>query len=357
MDLTMFAAIAVAVSLPLVIWDVVVWFRSGGAAATIQPYMQAAYFALFIAGFYLLVSKNILNFSAVLLIATAVTGAIWLWDSLAAKKRATDPRSALTEPGNTSLARERAQGAGASTPPVGVRVPHEPVWLEIAKSFFPVILIVFLVRSFLVEPFKIPSGSMIPTLLVGDFILVNKFTYGIRLPVINKKVVEIHQPQRGEVMVFRYPEDPSIDYIKRIVGVPGDKVSYRNKRLTINDQPVPFEQAGTYQEVEADLSYQKFKLYLENLGNHLHKAIENPDVPSLHLAGVQQFPHKENCSFNEEGFTCTVPPGHYFMMGDNRDNSKDSRYWGFVPEDNIVGKAFLIWWHLGKFQRIGQAIH
>jgi signal peptidase I len=345
MDFTLFAAIAVAISLPLVIWDVVAWLRSGEAAGTIQPYMQAAYFVLFIAGFYLLVSKNILNFAAVLLIATVITGAIWLWDYVKGR------RSAQGVPGSGAAA-----GAGSKAP----QHEHgaaEPAWLEIAKSFFPVILIVFLVRSFLVEPFKIPSGSMIPTLLVGDFILVNKFTYGVRLPVVNKKIVAINEPRRGEVMVFRYPEDPAVDYIKRIIGVPGDKVTYRNKRLTINDQPAPIEAAGDYQEVKSDLSDRKYKRYFESLGEHTHEVIENPDVPPLHMGSVQQFAHRDNCNFSEEGFTCTVPPGHYFMMGDNRDNSKDSRYWGFVPEDNIVGKAFLIWWHLGKFNRIGQSIN
>lgn len=336
MDLSVIAMIAVAISFPLVIWDVVSSFRKG-ASTTIQPYMQTAYMVLFIAGFYLLVSKNILNFAAVLLIFTVITGVIWFWDLIRGRRA-----SATSAP-------------GSSATPAEPKV--EPAWLEIAKSFFPVILIVFMVRSFLIEPFKIPSGSMIPTLLIGDFILVNKFTYGIRLPVANKKIVPINQPQRGDVMVFRYPEDLSIDYIKRIVGVPGDKVEYRNKRLTINGKLAPTEDGGNYLAVETDLQYQNLKLQTEELGAKVHRTLQNPDVPPVHLSSVQSFPHRENCTISEAGFSCTVPPGNYFMMGDNRDNSKDSRYWGFVPDENIVGKAFMIWWHWGKFSRIGQSIY
>ena len=234
MDLSVVAMIAVVLSFPLVIWDVASSLRKG-ASTTIQPYMQTAYMVLFIAGFYLLVSKNILNFAAVLLIFTVITGIIWGWDLIRGKRN-----EIVAAPGGTAAENEATQ--------TGPKV--EPAWLEIAKSFFPVILIVFMVRSFLVEPFKIPSGSMIPTLLIGDFILVNKFTYGIRLPVANKKIVALNEPQRGDVMVFRYPEDLSIDYIKRIVGIPGDKVEYRNKRLTINGKPAPTEEAGKYLEVE-----------------------------------------------------------------------------------------------------------
>ncbi len=340
MDLSVVAMIAVVLSFPLVVWDIVSSFRKD-ASTTIQPYMQTAYMVLFIAGFYLLVSKNILNFAAVLLIFTAITGVIWCWDIIRGRRMQTT---------------EAAVG-GAPPGDVKTDLPKvEPAWLEIAKSFFPVILIVFLVRSFLVEPFKIPSGSMIPTLLIGDFILVNKFTYGIRLPVVNKKIVALNEPQRGDVMVFRYPEDLSIDYIKRIVGVPGDKVEYRNKRLTINGKPTPTEDGGNYLDVESDLSYQNLKLQTEELGARVHRTIQNPDVPAIHLGSVQSFPHRENCTIAEDGLSCTVPPGHYFMMGDNRDNSKDSRYWGFVPDENIVGKAFMIWWHWGKFSRVGQSI-
>lgn len=225
----------------------------------------------------------------------------------------------------------------------------EPLWVEWGASFFPVILIVFVLRSFLFEPFKIPSGSMIPTLLVGDFILVNKFTYGIRLPVINKKVIAINSPQRGDVMVFRYPEDPSLDYIKRVVGLPGDTVSYQNKKLTINGAPVPTQKLGDYLHSERLYYSEQFQ---EKLGEVEHRALNDTDAPAF-IPDAARFPYRENCTYNAAGVVCTVPDGHYFMMGDNRDNSRDSRAWGFVPEENIVGKAFFIWLNFSDISRIG----
>ena len=224
----------------------------------------------------------------------------------------------------------------------------QPWWVEYSISFFPVILVVFFLRSFLVEPFKIPSSSMVPTLLVGDFILVNKFTYGIRLPVINRKIVELGSPQRGDVMVFRYPEDRSLDYIKRVVGIPGDRVEYRNKRLSINGAAVPLKQVDDYLSKER---MQFSRRYVETLGSE-HEILLEDDAPALGGPG-RAFPFAENCNYNTGGVTCTVPPGHYFMMGDNRDNSSDSRVWGFVPDENIVGKAFFIWLNLGELGRFG----
>ncbi len=224
----------------------------------------------------------------------------------------------------------------------------EPFWVEWGASFFPVILIVFVLRSFLFEPFKIPSGSMIPTLLVGDFILVNKFTYGIRLPVINKKVIDINSPQRGDVMVFRYPEDPSLDYIKRVVGLPGDTVAYQNKRLTINGQAVEMTRIADYLHPER-LYYSE--QYQADMGVE-HRLLNDTDAPSF-IPDPGRFPHRENCTYNAAGVVCKVPAGHYFMMGDNRDNSRDSRAWGFVPEENIVGKAFFVWLNFSDLGRIG----
>jgi signal peptidase I len=225
----------------------------------------------------------------------------------------------------------------------------EPWWIEYPKSFFPVILIVFLLRSFIVEPFRIPSGSMIPTLLVGDFILVNKFAYGIRLPIINKKIIDIGEPERGDVMVFRYPEDPSLDYIKRVVGLPGDRITYLNKRLSVNGKEIDLKPAGDYLHKER-MSFAK--RYVETTGDRSRSILIEEDAPAS-VPFVKQFPFRENCTYNIEGLTCTVPPGHYFLMGDNRDNSSDSRVWGFVPDANIVGKAFFIWFNFSEPSRFG----
>ena len=222
------------------------------------------------------------NFALILLVLSLTTGIAWALDVFwAAKKR-----------------------------PVGAK---DPWW------------VVFFLRSFLIEPFRIPSGSMIPTLLVGDFIVVNKYTYGIRLPVINKKIIEMNTPQRGDVMVFRYPPDPSQDYIKRVIGLPGDKLVYRNKKLSINGHEI--------EQIE-------------------HRILIEPDAPPF-VRQIVNFPYRENCTYNAEGVECQVPAGHYFMMGDNRDNSMDSRFWGFVPDENIVGKAVFIWLNFSNLKRFG----
>ena len=259
-----------------------------------------------------------MNFALILLILLLISGAIWAADAFVLRKRR--PADA-----------------------------KDPWWVEYGASFFPVILVVFLLRSFLVEPFKIPSGSMIPTLQVGDFILVNKYTYGIRLPVANWKIIDVNSPQRGDVMVFRYPEDPSLDYIKRVVGVPGDRIASQNKKLTINGEPVPTTKVEDYLHPER-LYYSR--QYTEKLGETEHRTLNDEDAPPF-VPGPVQFPNRQNCSYNSAGVTCTVPPGHYFVMGDNRDNSRDSRFWGFVPEQNIVGRAFFIWLNFSDFKRIG----
>jgi signal peptidase I len=212
-----------------------------------------------------------------------------------------------------------------------------------------VILAVFVLRSFLFEPFRIPSGSMIPTLLVGDLILVNKWQYGIRLPVLNLKVIDVGSPQRGDVMVFRYPHQPSQDYIKRVVGLPGDRIEYKDRRLTINGEPVPTREAGQYFD---EARVQSYRQYVERLGDVEHRIIfsEGPPAP---IVPAMQHTDPSACRYSAGGVACTIPPGSYFMMGDNRDNSEDSRYWGFVPDRNIVGRAFFIWMNFGNIGRIG----
>ena len=259
-----------------------------------------------------------MSFALFLFLLLAVTGLVWLFDRYFLRKR----RSGEAK---------------------------QPWWVEYSISFFPVILVVFFLRSFLVEPFKIPSGSMIPTLLIGDFILVNKFTYGIRLPVANVKIVELGSPQRGDVMVFRYPADPSLDYIKRVVGLPGDRVEYRDKALRINGRPVPRRQLGDYESRER---LQYFPHFLESFEGSEHEIILEKEAPGFVARGMD-FRHSGNCGYNSGGLVCTVPAGHYFMMGDNRDNSSDSRVWGFVPDANIVGKAFFIWLNLNELGRFG----
>jgi signal peptidase I len=252
-----------------------------------------------------------IDFSLILVVVTALSGALWAIDSL--------------------FFRSSRQDSDA----------REPAIVEYAKSFFPVLLIVLLVRSFLFEPFRIPSSSMMPTLLVGDFIFVNKFTYGLRLPVVNVKVVDIGGPKRGDVVVFRLPSDPSTNYIKRLVGLPGDTVKYLNRRLHINGKLVDRKALGKY-PLEG---LSEALLYNESLDNAEHEILLMPGRRSL------------------EG-TFIVPEGHYFMMGDNRDNSRDSRYQGvgIVPDGNIVGKAVRIWMNWSfpnapRWSRIGDPIN
>ncbi|RZT09702.1 signal peptidase I [Duganella sp. CF402] len=297
------------------------------------------------------------NFALILFVLMVITGVIWFLDVfyLARQRRAAADR-ALAEY-DARNARLTADGIKADNSgnraQLEAGILRQPTWIEYSGSFFPVIALVFFLRSFLYEPFKIPSSSMVPTLLVGDLILVNKFTYGIRLPVLNKKVIQINDPQRGDVMVFKYPMDMSQDYIKRVIGVPGDKITYENKRLTVNGVEVKYTPLDDYLSDER-MAYNK--QFEENLTGVSHRILNDEAKPTYSRESVFPFPQSENCQYRYEGFTCVVPAGNYFMMGDNRDNSLDSRYWGFVPDKNIVGKAFFVWMNLGNLRRIG-SIH
>ncbi len=278
-----------------------------------------------------------------LVLATGVAGAIWLIDAVFfARQRARDGALEQSEAAaGVSGSREGKGGGNAGAARVEPAPPREPIIVEYARSFFPVLLIVLLLRSFVVEPFRIPSGSMMPTLLVGDFILVNKFTYGIRWPVLNSKVIEIGAPERGDVAVFRYPKQPDLDYIKRIIGLPGDHIAYYNKTLFVNGEQVPRERIGPYASPSGRSG--SLEVYAERLGEVEHQILVTPT------------------KFGHEG-EYVVPAGEYFVMGDNRDNSNDGRYWGYVPEDHLVGKAFMIWmnWDWGGegilWSRIGNII-
>ncbi len=292
------------------------------------------------------------NFSLILFILTVITGIIWLLNFFyLAPLRKKISKEALKEFDERI---NRLSKSGVKSDPntrkeLSERLIKEPLWISYTGSFFPVIAAVFLFRSFMFEPFKIPSSSMVPTLQIGDLILVNKFTYGIRLPILNKKIFDINNPSRGDVMVFKFPKDTSLDYIKRIVGIPGDIVNYKNKRLTINGKDIEYNKLPDYLDEER-LSY--FSLFEENFSNNNHQIINDDRLPS-YVSSHDDFPQNELCTYTIEGFECKVPDGHYFMMGDNRDNSLDSRYWGFVPDKNIVGKAFFVWMNLGDLGRIG----
>ena len=306
--------------------------------------------AIFLGGWYF--GKWTGNFALLLLILTFVTFAYWLAERfhfaprrLAAaatlERQDAERRDRLAKQGITKVDDNVAQARET--------LLMQPWWLDWTAGLFPVILVVFLLRSFLFEPFKIPSGSMIPTLLVGDLILVNKFHYGVRLPVINKKIIANHDPQRGDVMVFRYPVDPTMDYIKRVVGVPGDEVAYINKQLTINGKPAVLQSLPDFYEED---SQRYFPQLSEVLSGVPHKILNDKNRPPG-VVPFESFPDKGNCRYSPEGVTCKVPAGHYFMMGDNRDNSQDSRFWGFVPDQNIVGKAFFVWMNFGSLKRVG----
>jgi signal peptidase I len=293
------------------------------------------------------------NFALILFVAMIVTGIVWCLDVfvLAGQRRArADAALAEYDARHAKLTADGIKADNGNRALIEAAILRQPTWVEYSGSFFPVIALVFVLRSFLFEPFKIPSSSMVPTLLVGDLILVNKFDYGIRLPVINKKIIEVGHPQRGDVMVFKYPKDPSQDYIKRVIGLPGDRITYDNKRLTVNGVPVEYAPMDDYLDDEHPVYH---KQYLEHLPNAPHRILNMDGARTINLGAVEDFPHHENCNYSYDKFICIVPEGNYFMMGDNRDNSADSRYWGFVPDQNIVGKAVVVWMNFGNPKRIG----
>ena len=265
------------------------------------------------------------DFAALLVLLTFVSGIIWLCDSLFFARKRLEARREKEGPG----------AEAASAPPLIV---------EYARSFFPIFLFVLLLRSFVVEPFRIPSGSMMPTLLIGDFILVNKYDYGIRLPVLNTKIIANKTPQRGDIIVFRYPLDPRIPFIKRVVGLPGDHIAYYDKTLYINGKPMKQTDVDTSILPGTGEYMDGVSRKIEDLGSVHHNILMNMSVSSRDFEGI-------------------VPAGQYFVLGDNRDNSKDSRYWGYVPDANLVGRAFLIWmnWDIGhkgiEWDRIGTMLN
>ena len=303
------------------------------------------------------------SFAFLMLMATIVTGIYWLAEQfyflpqrrLAAERLELDAANRRAELDKLGIAKNDVDVTQAKE-----RLIMQPWWLDWTAGLFPVIAVVFVLRSFLFEPFKIPSGSMIPTLWVGDLILVNKFHYGVRLPVINLKITDGNPVERGDVMVFRYPPKPNLDYIKRVIGLPGDEIAYLNKQLTINGQPAPKTPLPDFFEEDSLRYIKQFEERIP-LGDkpeasvtsvRLHRLLNDADRPAF-VPGADEFMFKDNCRYTVEGVTCKVPEGHYFMMGDNRDNSLDSRYWGFVPEKNIVGKAFFVWMNFGNLKRIG----
>ncbi|MEO6276807.1 signal peptidase I [Roseateles sp.] len=297
------------------------------------------------------------NFALLLFLLTSVTMLYWLAERFyfaPARNRAAQTLVENDAKRRQTLAAQGISRVDGDVEPARQQILQQPWWLDWTAGLFPVILIVFLLRSFLFEPFKIPSGSMVPTLLVGDLILVNKFHYGIRLPVLNKKIIANNDVKRGDVMVFRYPEDPSTDFIKRVVGIPGDEVSYVNQKLYVNGQLQPTQPVDNFYD-DSGMRREYRPRFTEKFGDKPHQILV--DQTALHSFRPDRadgpFPFQENCRYTVESVTCKVPAGHYYMMGDNRDNSRDSRFWGFVPDENIVGRAFMVWMNFGNLKRIG----
>ena len=269
-----------------------------------------------------------IDFPTIMVLLVALSGLIWAFDAaVLARKR----KLALDHLGDD------VDGDLAA------KVMQPPTVVEYARSFFPVFLIVLVLRSFIAEPFRIPSNSMMPTLLTGDFILVNKYTYGIRIPVLGTKVITIGQPERGDVIVFKYPKEPSTPYIKRVVGVPGDEIAYYNKSLYINGEEMEQDLADTYVGYGSGVEMTGASLRVEHLPERDHEILIMGTGPG----------RKHNA--------VTIADGEYFVLGDNRDNSRDSRFWGTVPDELLIGRAFTIWmnWDWGHgidWGRIGSSI-
>jgi len=286
------------------------------------------------------------DFARILFVLLVLTGVVWFADVLVLRKR----RRANAQAARDALALSLSAPESAQAQQQAYDKALRPAWwVEYGVSFFPVILLVFVLRSFLIEPFRIPSGSMLPTLQDGDLILVNKYTYGIRLPILDRLVVPLGSPQRGDVVVFRYPVEPGIDYIKRVIGLPGDEIIYRNKTLFVNGEQVVQTRVDDFFEPDQNYYVTRFR---EQLGN-AHQVLVNKRGLQ-NLVPITDYPFRENCAYAANGLACTVPAGHYFVMGDNRDNSLDSRFWGFVPDQNIVGRAFFIWMNFSAPGRIGR---
>ncbi len=283
------------------------------------------------------------DIALVLVVLTFASGIIWLMDKyLWEKERKARQQAELDKKGKELTEQERDA------------LLADPVIVDYAKSLFPIFFIVLLLRSFIFEPFRIPSQSMMPNLWVGDFILVNKFSYGVRLPVLNLEILDTGKPKNGDVAVFRYPVNPSINFIKRVIGVPGDHVIYKNKVLYINGKMIPQELIGVYQGEGSGEKMTGAILKNEDLLGVKHNILLVPGKPDYSYMYFSKF-------YKEGHIDLVVPEGHYFMMGDNRDESHDSRFWGLVPQDNLVGKAFMIWfnWDVGHdlfWERIGNTI-
>ena len=315
--------------------------------------LQWGYLLMMIGSFGIL--ANFMSFTAVLLIFVLLTGSIWIYDKLVYAKDRKAIKQANKDKGEVPV--DLAARFG--------QVNH---FVDYMRGFFPIILVVFVLRTFVAEPFQIPSSSMRPGLIPGDFILVNKFSYGVRMPIINNVLIPTGKIERGDVAVFNYPADPKINYIKRIVALPGDVVEYRNKVLKINGVVASDKLTGNTQYIEPRYDPETKETVLERLNpNVLEEKIEQKifsiyqetGKPTYYLdktGATPNFPLRNFCSYEADGFVCNVPEGNYFALGDNRDNSGDSRYWGFVPDKYVVGRAFLIWMNFSDFSRVGTKI-